>query len=90
MSEEPTSTDPGAKPPMRIFVFCDGTAQSAVRHREPTANTNVQRFKDCVPASEYVQHIYQSGAGTHAPGRSSFVNPAKIADKLYQMTGGGK
>ena len=78
-----------ANPPMKIFVFCDGTGQNAVRNKEPTQDTNVHRFRQCVPESAFVKHIYQSGAGTHAPEGTSAISFASIADLGDKATGKG-
>ena len=81
---------PRADPPMRIFVFCDGTGQNASQNDEPTQDTNVQRFRQCVPETEFFKHIYRSGVGTNAPDDAKPMSFSKMSDKLYEVTGGGE
>lgn len=87
MNEETPPVDSRAIPSMRIFVFCDGTAQNAVRNKEVTEDTNVQRFKQCVPVSGSVHHIYESGIGTHAPENAGMLSLSSLGNISCQVTG---
>jgi len=90
MNEETPPVDSRAIPSMRIFVFCDGTAQNAVRNKEVTEDTNVQRFKQCVPVSGSVHHIYESGIGTHAPENAGMLSLSSLGNISCQVTGSGE